>query len=477
MFKVQVPKAFPLAAISLTLFLTGCANIPDLDDLVSFRSMSSFETTESFSSQKTEWPTDEWWLAYGDPQLDNLIQSSFEKSPDIAQAAARVRQAEGLAQQQGSALFPEVTGNGFIQKSKQSYYNGAPADFVPHGFQNAARATLDIGYQLDFWGKNRNLLDAAISGKKAAELQAAQARLSLAASIAETYSQLVQQYAALDAAQDALDIRGKTADLIKDRFDEGLENAGGYDQQLAAQASAEAEIEYLNESIALTKNRLAALSGTGPDRALLIGRPKVKALKSFGLPDNVPAELIGRRPDILAAKYIAMGAAKRVDAAKADFYPNINLAAYFGQQSLGLEYFTEKGSFIGAFGPAISLPIFEGGRLSGQYKQNAAQYETAVAQYNATLITALNEVADAATSKKALIARTQKTEKAVKASERAYKVAMDRYKGGLSPYLDVLRAEDGVVSSRRELSQIKTRAFVLDVQMVRALGGGFNSQE
>ncbi len=474
---MQVLKKIPLAAISMTLLLSGCANVPDLDQLLSFRPMSSLETQQSFSSTNTEWPTDSWWLEYNDPQLDLLIQESFEKSPDIAEAAARVRQAEGLAQQQGAALYPNLEGNAYVQKVKQSYYNGAPADFVPHGFQNAARATLDIGYQVDFWGKNRNLLDAAISGKKAAELQAAQARLSLAAGIAETYAQLVQQYAALDAAQDALDIRSKTANLINDRFKEGLENAGGYDQQLAAQASAEAEIESLNESIALTKNRLAALSGAGPDRALAIGRPKMKTLKSFSLPNNVPAELIGRRPDILATKYIAMAAAKRVDAAKADFYPNVNLAAYFGQQSLGLDLFTKQGSFIGAFGPAISLPIFEGGRLAGQYKQNAAQYETSVAQYNSTLINALNEVADAATSKKALIARTQKTEKAVKASERAYKVAMDRYKGGLSPYLDVLRAEDGVVSSRRELSQIKTRAFVLDVQMVRALGGGFNSIE
>ncbi len=474
---MQAFKTFPLAMISMTFLLTACANIPDLGSLLSFRSMQSFETQKTFSSEETEWPTDQWWIAYGDSQLNSLISEAFEKSPDIAQAAARVRQAEGLAQQQGSALYPEVTGNGYVQKVKQSYYNGAPADFVPHGFQDAARATIDIGYQIDFWGKNRNLLDAAISGKKAAELQAAQARLSLAASIAETYAQLVQQYAALDAAQDALNIRSKTAELINDRFKEGLENAGGYDQQIAAQASAEAEIEYLNESISLTKNRLAALSGTGPDRALSIGRPKMKALKSFGLPGNVPAELIGRRPDILATKYIAMAAAKRVDAAKADFYPNVNLAAYFGHQSLGLDLFTKQGSFIGAFGPAISLPIFEGGRLSGQYKQNAAQYETAVAQYNSTLITALNEIADAATSKKALTSRIQKTGKAVKASERAYKVAMDRYKGGLSPYLDVLRAEDALVSSRRELSQIKTRAFILDVQMVRALGGGFNAQE
>lgn len=470
-------KSRPFLLISLmSLLLTGCANVPDLGNLLSFRDLSSLESTKSFDAKKTEWPTDSWWLAYKDDQLTALIDESFTNSPSIQEASARLRQAEAAAEQAGSALYPEVTGNASVQKLKQSYYNGAPADFVPHGFQDSGRATIDIGYQLDFWGRNRNALKAAISEVKAADLENAQARLSLSASIAESYAQLTQLYASLDAANDALEVRSKTAGLIKDRLDNGLENTGGYDQQLSAQANAEAQIEYLNESIGLTKNRLAALSGAGPDRALSITRPRISNIKSLGLPKNVPAELIGRRPDILAAKFRAQADAKRIEVAEADFYPNINLAAYFGQQSLGLDLFTKKGSFIGAFGPAITLPIFEGRLLSGRYKQAGAEYEASVAQYNATLIRALNEIADAATSQKALGLRTQKILKAVNASERAYNVALNRYKGGLATYLDVLRAEDSLVSNRQALADIKTRAFVLDVAMVRALGGGFNDQ-
>ena len=460
----------------MTFLLTGCANIPDLGNMLSFRDTASLQSSKSFEAKVTEWPTDQWWLAYHDDQLTSLINESFENSPSIQEAAARLKQAQAVAEQTGSALYPEVTGNASLQKIKQSYYNGAPADFVPHGFQDSGRATIDIGYQLDFWGRNRNALNAAISDVKAADLENAQARLSLSASVAEAYANLAQLYAALDAAKDALEIRGKTADLIKDRLDNGLENEGGYEQQLAAQAVAEAEIERLNESIALTKNQLAALTGQGPDRALSISRPKAKGLKSYGLPQNVPAELIGRRPDILAAKFTAQAAAKRIDVAKADFYPNINLAAYFGQQSLGLDLFTKKGSFIGAFGPAITLPIFEGHLLSGRYKQAGAEYEASVAQYNATLIRALNEVADAATSQKALGLRTAKIQKAVDAAERAYNVSLKRYKGGLATNLDVLRAEDSVVVNRQSLADIKARAFVLDVAMIRALGGGFNEQ-
>jgi NodT family efflux transporter outer membrane factor (OMF) lipoprotein len=198
-------------------------------------------------------------------------------------------------------------------------------------------------------------------------------------------------------------------------------------------------------------------------------------VKIQGLPSTLPADLIGRRPDILAAKYRAMAAAERIKVAKTAFYPNIDLAAYFGHESLGLDLFTKSGSAIGAFGPAISLPIFEGGRLRGQYKEVAAEYDLSVAQYNDTLIKALNEIADTATSQKALTFRLKKLQNAVAASERAHTVALNRYKGGLAPYLDVLVAEDSLVANKRALADIRTRAFTLDVDMIRALGGGFHS--
>ncbi len=466
-----------LTAAALSFLLSGCANIPNLEKLFTPNSMSFYETSKSFQAKKeTSWPGETWWTDYNDPQLAALIEQGLENSPDLGQASARVHQAEAIAEQAGSALYPDLTGNASLQKVKQSYYNGAPVDFVPHGFKDSARATIDLNYQLDFWGKNRKALASAVSEVEAAKLEQTQAKLTLSTSIAETYASLVQYYAELEAAQDALDVRGQTAKLYKERYDNGLENVGTYDQQIAAQSNAEAEIEALNESIALTKNRLAALTGAGPDRALDIGKPKTAKIKSFGLPKNLPAELLGRRPDIRAALYRTQAAAKRIDVARTEFYPNVDLAAYFGQQSLGLDLFTKKGSFIGAFGPAITLPLFDSGRIAGNYKSARGDYELSVAQYNGIIVKALNEVADAAVSEKALSARTAKIQKAASASERAYNVALQRYKGGLATNLDVLRAEDSLIVSRRALADIHARAFLLDVQMISALGGGFQDK-
>ncbi len=474
MIHLQDFKFIPIFIISLTL--TGCANIPDLGALLPFREVATDDSAKSFDTSNSQWPTDHWWLAYKDNQLTNLIHESFSHSPDIETAAARLRRAWAMVGQSGSLLYPDISANGSLQETKQSYYNGVPADFVPHGFQDAALALINISYTLDFWGKNRDLLSAAVSEARAAQLQAAQARLSLATSIGEIYGNLIQSYAAFDAAQNARVIRTKTVALMKARLDYGLENTGAYQRQLAAQASTEAEIESLKEQIALNKNRLAFLSGRGPDRALQITRPKAERFQSFGLPKNVPAEFMGRRPEILAAKWIALAAAKRIDAAKADFYPNINLAASFGQQSLGLDFFTHQGAFMGGVGPAVSLPLFNGERLSGQYQEAAAHYEESVAQYNALIVKALNEIADAASSQKALQLREEKIKKMVAASERAYRVAMNRYKGGIATYLDVLTAEDALISSRRSRVDIKARGYILEIAMIRALGGGFYDQ-
>jgi NodT family efflux transporter outer membrane factor (OMF) lipoprotein len=456
--------------------LSGCALFPDLPRPFALRGAGDIASTRSFESGRAAWPEGRWWTRYNDSQLAALIETGLEHSPSVAEAAARIRQAEGVAIQTGAPLYPQIEANGTVQKVKQSYNNGIPSDFVPRGFQETGRATLDLNWQLDFWGRNRSALAAALSEAEAARLDARQAEITLSTAIARAYADLVQLHAGLDAAENALQVRRQTARLFGERLENGLENAGSFAQQSAAEASAEADIEALQESIGLARNRLAALTGTGPDMALGIARPGRKFFRTQGLPANIPAELIGRRPDVLAARYRVTAAAKRVRVAQTAFYPNINLAAYIGRQSLGLDLFFERGSTIGAYGPAISLPIFEGGRLSGGYTQVAAEYDIAVAQYNGAVTRALNEIADAATSRKALDARTARIRKAVAASERAHKVALDRYKGGLSTYLDVLRAEDGLIVNRRALAEIETRAFVLDVDLVRALGGGFAGQ-
>jgi NodT family efflux transporter outer membrane factor (OMF) lipoprotein len=358
---------------------------------------------------------------------------------------------------------------------KQSYNNGIPATFVPQGYNNSARVTLDFSYDFDFFGRNRAALAAATSEAEAARVDAAAARLTLSTSIAAAYADLAQLNADRDAAVEAVRIRERSSDLTARRFTAGLENQASAAQADAGSASARAQVAALDESINLTRNQLAALLGAGPDRALTIERPAISSLKTFGVPADLEANLLGRRPDVVAARLRAEAASQRIKQARADFYPNINLAAYIGQQALGLDLLTREGSRIGAIGPAVRLPIFEGGRLRAAYRGANADYDAAVASYNGTVVQALHDVADVAVSARALDARLAESRKAVQASTLAHDIALRRYEGGVATYLEVLSAEDGLITNQRVLADLQARAFSLDVALVRALGGGFHT--
>jgi NodT family efflux transporter outer membrane factor (OMF) lipoprotein len=238
-------------------------------------------------------------------------------------------------------------------------------------------------------------------------------------------------------------------------------------------ASAEAEVLALDEQLALQRNRIAALVGAGPDRGLAIARPKVSLDKPFGLPDQLAANLLGRRPDIVTARVRAEAAASRIDQARAAFYPNVNLSAFIGLLALDVGMLARGGSTFGSVGPAISLPIFDSGRLKGQLKGAKADYAEAVANYDKTVVQALSEVADAAVSQKALGAQIAKANDAANAATEAWRIQNNRYEGGLSTYLDVLSAEETLLSDLRLLTDLSARSFTLDVALVRALGGGY----
>jgi NodT family efflux transporter outer membrane factor (OMF) lipoprotein len=253
-----------------------------------------------------------------------------------------------------------------------------------------------------------------------------------------------------------------------------LENTGAYSEALSRTHAAEADLDRIDGQIALARNQIAALVGKGPDRGLDIPLPANPTLKALGVPANLSADLIGRRPDIVAARLRATAAAKRIDVAHADFYPNINLNGYLGYQSVGLSQLLTSSSLIGQIGPAISLPIFDGGRIEGAYRGARAEYDEAVATYDQTLTTALREVADALANQRELSNELGHSRASLAASEDAYRVTQQRYGAGLSRYLDVLTSEDTLVTQRQTVADLQARAFVQNVALVRALGGGFH---
>jgi NodT family efflux transporter outer membrane factor (OMF) lipoprotein len=348
---------------------------------------------------------------------------------------------------------------------------------TPDGWQAYGLATLNLNWEIDFWGKNRAALAAAASQLEASNAELAQVRLNLVAAIAANYAELAQLFATRDMVVRSVEIRSKTAALFNERFFNGMETKGSLSEAKARLAGAQGELLLIEEQIGLQCNRLAALAGAGPDRALSIKRPVINLNSSIGLPAELAANLLGRRPDVVAARIMAEAQLHRIDQKKAEFYPNVNLVAFLGVQSLGLNMLTRGGSDIGGIGPAISLPIFTAGRLQGELRGTAATYNEAVANYNSTLTHALEDVANASLSMKALLAQLNKGKEAVEAASEAHRVARNRYEGGLANYIEVLHAEDGLLNSQRVLTSLQSRGFALDVALKRALGGGYQQSK
>lgn len=464
------------AALGLILALGACASVPDLGARPELRTPAGIAAEQSLaSSGQPNWPGDGWWRGYGDPQLTQLIEEGLRDSPDAAAAAARFRRAQGMAQAAGAPLLPSVGVQAGAGLQKQSYNLGIPRQFVPKGWQDVGQASVDLSFDLDLWGRNRAALAAATSEAEAARIEQDQARLTLATTIASAYADLARLHAERDVLAAALDLRSTTQKLVSDRVRNGLDTRAELKQADAAVPTARAELAATDEAIALIRNQIAALIGAGPDRGLGITKPVLAVLQPPGLPAQVTTDLIGRRPDIAAARARAEAAASRIKVAHADFFPAIRLGALVGVQSLGLDNLTNSGSTYGNVTPSISLPIFRGGALSGQYRGARGSYDEAVAAYNGTVLSAYREVADAVTSQRSTAERLAQSRQALADSEEAYGIARKRYEGGLSTYLNVLSSEEKLLQARRVVADLDARLFALDVALVRALGGGFNA--
>ena len=455
------------------LAAAGCAPLLRTEPAPTLKKVEELGSANSFAAPAAAWPGDGWWRTYGDAQLDGLIDEGLRGSPDLDLAKARLQAASAMVKSAHAARLPEVTGTASFTEQKQSYNNLVPKGALPQDWHDYGLATLNLSYEFDFWGKNRAALAAALSEQRAAEVEVDEARLIISTSVASAYAELVNLYTLRDNAAATLELRTKTVALFRQRHEFGLETLSSVREVEARQDGAQADLLSIDESIGLQRNAIAALLGAGPDRGLAITRPTAQFHGSQGLPQNLALELLGRRPDIVAARLRTEAAARRIDQARAGFYPSVNLLGFVGLQSLGIDNLTKSGSDLGSIGPAISLPIFNTERLQGQLRGAHADYGAAVATYNATLSNALREVADAATSRRSLDGELTASRAAVAAAAEAHDIVSRRYQGALATYLDVLTAEDQLITAQRADAELETRALILDVALVRALGGGF----
>lgn len=460
-----------LLAVSSLYLLSACAAVPASSIGAGPKAPSDYGAFSAIESHG-EWPVSQWWRGYGDAQLSSLIEEALAEAPDMRAAEARARQALAGANLTRSDLLPKLGASASAQYQQQSSNLSFP---LPRDWDDNGRLSLDFSWDIDFWGKNRAAYAAALSSAGAAEAERAQAALALSTGIASHYADLAGLFADRDAVQDAVTVRGRTLDLMTERQANGLENRGAVERAASAHAQALGDLAATDEAIDLLRYRIAVLMGKGPDRGASISRPAAVGKAQALLPSDLPLQLLGRRPDIAAARLRLQAAEKRIDVAQRSFYPNINLSAFIGLSSLNLSNLFDDRSSIGGVGPALSLPIFRGGALRAQYRMSEADYDMAVAQYDQSLSHALGQVASAAKSMAMLETRLTHARTAYDAAAAAHRIVNDRYRGGLASSLDVLAAEDVLIATRRARAALETRALTLDIDLIRALGGGYQN--
>lgn len=472
-------RAGRTTALALILALSGCASAPDLGPPPQPSSPQSLRSSRSLAGDPGDWPSSQWWKVYGDKQLDALIAEALEGSPTLATAAARVRQAEAAAQRAGAYKLPSAGAQSSLQESRQDLSaDNLPdviRDALPDDWSSRSSLALQMNYQLDFFGKHRALLAAATSTAAAAKAEEAAAQLQLSTAVASAYADLVRLADDRRALERALALRNDSLTLVTQRQQSGIENQAQTHQAAAQAEQARADLAQIDGLIARTRNVIAALLGAGPDRGLDISLPEGPTVASRGLPGDIGLALVGRRPDLVAARLAAEAEGEKVKAAKASYYPDVNLMAVVGVQTLGLDRLGGGTLSYAQAGPSASLPIFTGGELEGQYRGARAGYDAAVAAYNQTLTYALKEVADAIVDRRALDQQLSSTRAALAQSEQSYVLIRTRYQGGLTSYYDTLSVENALVAQRRAVADLEARAFSLDVALVRALGGGYRA--
>ena len=467
-----VAAASLVAAGLMATGITGCADMSGIQPQSSLRDAPSLGLQTPSAAPATDAATPltaEWWRDFGDEQLNSLIAQALQYNPNLKLALARLARAQAVTEVAGAAKLPQLSGG--IDLTRQKYTaNGAVPAPLAGSIRESGSVQLSGSWELDFFGKYSAALASALGSVRAAQADTEAARVLLASQVARSYFQLARLNEQLGVARRTLAQRQETLGLVKDRVNAGLDTQ--LRQSEGGLPEARLQIETLQEQLSLARNALGALVGK-QNEALALYLPTLSAIKTIVNVETIPVDLLGRRADIVAARWRVEAASQDVVNAKTQFYPNINLVAFAGFSSIGLSRLLDTGSQQWGVGPALRLPIFDAGRLRANLRGKTADLDGAVESYNAAVIDAVRDVADQVASSQAITRQQTEQRAAQTAAEGAYEIAVQRYRAGLGNYLYVLTAETSVLSQRRQAVDLAARALDTQVGLIRALGGAY----
>ena len=465
--------------LALCLALAGCVTPGGLHTTGKTIDASSLKSEQSLANvplSPTAWPAQDWWLSFGDSQLTTLIDEALKNNPSLSEAEARARQAQAVADSTDAARKPQAELDASVIGARFSEKDPVYPSYALGTFAWAKSVTAGFSWDLDLWGGKRAAWEAALGRSRAAEIDAHAARIQLSVNVARAYVNLGYAFAQKDVAEGEWQRSSQSLALTHRLVAGGL---GTPQQEALADsqvASAEQQKVQADRAIDAARNALSVLLGEGPDRGLSITRPQMLNEAQIALPDNLQVDLIGRRADLVAARWQVEAASKDIKAARTQFLPNINLSAMAG--------FIAVGGSTNVFqlpartyevGPALSLPIFDGGRLRANLVGANASYDEAVASYNSRLISALNEVSDLVSALNSARTQIALEKRAKQDATKSWQDALSAYKGGVSGPLTPLAARQQLLLTDQRLAALESQQADLSIRLIDALGGGYGA--
>jgi multidrug efflux system outer membrane protein len=458
-----------LGAWSLVLF-AGCAVGPNYKR-PAIQSPSAFRG--DLSPTNSSFADLDWWRVYEDTNLQALVREAFTNNYDLRIALTRIEQARALAMQARSQFVPSVNYNGTVSRGRNSVFGSA---FPNNGDTvSSAFATLNAFWELDLWGRVRRLNEGARARFFASEEARRGIRLLLLSDVAADYFRLLELDRELEIAGRTTNSFTESLRIFSQRVAGGTASALEASRAQAALADAAAAIPAILDEISSTENALSLLLGHPPG-PIERSNASLQALLPPDVPAGLPSSLLVRRPDVREAEQQLRSANAQVGESVADFFPKIGLTALLGKVSPELSAFTLGSANAWSIAAEVSGPLFEGGRLIGQYRQSKAARDEATLRYRQTALAALRDVSDALSSRERLAEIREQRAVQVKALETAVKLSSERYVAGKASYYEVLEAQQQLFPAELSLARTERDQLLAIVSLYKGLGGGWQDE-
>lgn len=465
-------------SLALTLaigLLAGCAHAPDYNK-PEVAVPANWSTEAPWRQGK---PNDDaikgaWWEMFGDTELNRLEQLAIAHSPSLQLALARLDQAKALVTVANAGLYPELDLNAGALRSRTSKNRplASPTAQRISTTQNDFTLGLAVHYETDFSGRISSDIQAAQASAQQAQANLENARLLLCAELAADYFNLRELDAEIAVVRESIELQRKALEFVNARHDLGAASGLDLAQQQAQLDATVTQIDALENQRAQFEHAIAALTGTPAPGFKMTDSPLAGTPPQ--IPVALPSDVLERRPDVASAERAMAAANAQIGVANAAFYPSVSLSPMIGLESTTLSRLVSASSLLWSFGISAVQTLFDAGRNQANLDYAKAGYQATVAQYRQTVLTAMQEVENGLSGTVILNRAAANANTSIASSQKVLDLASARYEGGIGTHLDVITAQQGLLTSKRQATQIAGQQYQIAVYLVKALGGGWD---